>query len=106
MRLSVNSAYVQLGMDVGLDKVKETALDAGVLEGSLASANYPSFSIGTSDPSAIRMAGAYATFAASGEQNSPYSVSKVEDKDGQVYKHRAETRRPSPRRWRTTSPTS
>ncbi|MER6277256.1 transglycosylase domain-containing protein [Streptomyces sp. 900105245] len=91
MRLSVNSAYVQLGMDVGLDKVKETALDAGVLKGSLASANYPSFSIGTSDPSAIRMAGAYATFAASGEQNPPYSVSKVEDKDGQVYKHRAET---------------
>ncbi|MDO0926871.1 transglycosylase domain-containing protein [Streptomyces sp. TG1A-8] len=91
MRLSVNSAYVQLGMDVGLDKVKETALDAGLLEGSLASASYPSFSIGTSDPSAIRMAGAYGTFAASGEQNDPYSVESVEDKDGQVYKHKAQS---------------
>ena len=87
MRVSANSAYVQLGMDVGLDKVKEAALSAGVLEGSLASANYPSFSLGTSDPSAIRMAGAYATFAASGEQNDPYSVKEIEDKDGTVFRH-------------------
>ncbi|MGW4564240.1 transglycosylase domain-containing protein, partial [Streptomyces sp. NPDC004561] len=88
MRLSVNSAYVQLGMDVGLDKVKETALDAGILEGSLADSNFPSFSIGTSDPSAIRMAGAYSTFAASGKQNDPYSVDRVENKDGVVYTHK------------------
>ncbi|MGW2490101.1 transglycosylase domain-containing protein [Streptomyces sp. NPDC001606] len=90
MQYSVNSAYVQLGMDVGLDKVKSTALDAGILDSSLASANYPSFSIGTSSPSAIRMAGAYATFAASGEQNDPYSVQKVENKDGLVFRHTAE----------------
>ncbi|MEV6834466.1 transglycosylase domain-containing protein [Streptomyces sp. NPDC051133] len=90
MQYSVNSAYVQLGMDVGLDKVKETALDAGLLKSSLASANYPSFSIGTSDPSAIRMAGSYATFAASGKQNDPYSVEKVESKDGEVFKHEAQ----------------
>ncbi|MQY35813.1 Monofunctional biosynthetic peptidoglycan transglycosylase [Streptomyces sp. RB17] len=89
MRLSVNSAYVQLGMDVGLDKVEQTALDAGLLKGSLASSHFPSFSIGTSDPSAIRMAGAYATFAASGQQNDPYSVERVESKDGQVFKHEA-----------------
>ncbi|MFI9808296.1 transglycosylase domain-containing protein [Streptomyces sp. NPDC052301] len=93
MQYSVNSAYVQLGMDVGLDKVKETALDAGILKGSLASANYPSFSIGTSDPSAIRMAGAYATFAASGKQNDPYSVTKVESKDGEIYKHEAQPKK-------------
>jgi membrane peptidoglycan carboxypeptidase len=89
MRLSVNSAYVQLGMDVGLDKVKETALDAGILESSLADSHYPSFSIGTSDPSAIRMAGAYSTFANSGKQNDPYSVTRVLSKDGEVYRHKA-----------------
>lgn len=55
MRESVNSAYVQLGMDVGLDKVKQAASDAGIKDNSFASANYPSFSLGTSDPSAIRM---------------------------------------------------
>ncbi|NGO08817.1 penicillin-binding protein [Streptomyces sp. HC44] len=87
MRVSANSAYVQLGMDVGLDKVREAALNAGVLKTSLASANYPSFSLGTSDPSAIRMAGAYATFAASGKQNDPYSVKEIEDKDGTIFRH-------------------
>ncbi|MFK0171181.1 transglycosylase domain-containing protein [Streptomyces sp. NPDC090306] len=92
MRLSVNSAYVQLGMDVGLDKVKQSALSAGILEGSLASSAFPSFSIGTSDPSAIRMAGAYATFAASGKQNDPYSVTKVTSKDGTVFTHKAKTK--------------
>ena len=37
----------------------------------------PSFSIGTSTPSAIRMADAYATFATSGVHVEPYSVTKV-----------------------------
>ncbi|MGW2722850.1 transglycosylase domain-containing protein [Streptomyces sp. NPDC001492] len=87
MRESVNSAYVQLGMDVGLDKVKAAAMDAGLKENSLAGTSYPSFSIGISDPSAIRMAGAYATFAASGEQRDPFSVTKVESKDGTIYTH-------------------
>ncbi|MFF3963505.1 transglycosylase domain-containing protein [Streptomyces griseorubiginosus] len=89
MRESVNSAFVQLGMDVGLDKVKEAAMDAGLKENSLAGTNFPSFSIGISDPSAIRMAGAYSTFAASGKQNEPFSVERVTSKDGEVFKHKA-----------------
>ncbi|MFE0251547.1 transglycosylase domain-containing protein [Streptomyces sp. NPDC059010] len=92
MRESVNSAFVQLGMDVGLDKVKESAVDAGILESSLTGTDYPSFSIGTSQPSAIRMAGAYATFATSGEQRSPFSVKQVTDKDGEVYTHKTVTK--------------
>ncbi|AXG55347.1 secreted penicillin-binding protein [Streptomyces lincolnensis] len=92
MRESVNSAFVQLGMDVGLDKVKEAAMDAGIKENSLAGTNFPSFSIGISDPSAIRMAGAYATFAASGKQNEPFSVQKVNDKDGTVFTHKTAPR--------------
>ncbi|MBC2865875.1 transglycosylase domain-containing protein [Streptomyces mexicanus] len=92
MRQSVNSVYVQLGMDVGLDKVKQAALDAGLLRNSLTGTTYPSFSIGISDPSAIRMAGAYATFAASGKQNDPYSVTKVVNQDGPVYTHRSATK--------------
>ncbi|MEU6256527.1 transglycosylase domain-containing protein [Streptomyces sp. NPDC047043] len=87
MRESVNSAFVQLGMDVGLDKVKEAAMDAGLKKDSLAGTNYPSFSIGISDPSAIRMAGAYGTFAASGERHDPFSVTKVTSKDGTVFTH-------------------
>ncbi|MFG2789020.1 transglycosylase domain-containing protein [Streptomyces sp. NPDC048419] len=87
MQFSVNSAYVQLGMDVGLDKVQESAVDAGILKTSLAGTSYPSFSIGISDPSAIRMAGAYGTFASSGEQRDPFSVKKVTSKDGTVFTH-------------------
>ncbi|MET7811447.1 transglycosylase domain-containing protein [Streptomyces sp. NPDC005395] len=90
MRESVNSAYVQLGMDVGLDKVKEAAVDAGLLEDSLTGSSFPSFSLGISDPSAIRMAGAYATFADSGKQREPYSVTKVTSKDGTIYTHKVE----------------
>ncbi|MFH8732520.1 transglycosylase domain-containing protein [Streptomyces sp. NPDC017964] len=90
MRESVNSAYVQLGMDVGLDKVKQAAKDAGIKDNSFASANYPSFSLGTSDPSAIRMAGAYGTFAASGQRNDPFSVTSVDHAGETVYQHEKE----------------
>ncbi|MER5430998.1 transglycosylase domain-containing protein [Streptomyces sp. NPDC002588] len=91
MRESVNSAFVQLGMDVGLDKVKDAAISAGLRKESLAGTTFPSFSIGISDPSAIRMAGAYATFAASGKQRDPYSVEKVTSEEGQIYTHEAVT---------------
>ncbi|MEZ7001995.1 transglycosylase domain-containing protein [Streptomyces sp. AD55] len=89
MRESVNSAFVQLGMDVGLDKVKEAAIDSGLLKSSLTGANYPSFSIGISDPSAIRMAGSYATFAASGKQREPFSVTKVVKKGETIFTHKS-----------------
>jgi membrane peptidoglycan carboxypeptidase len=68
-------------MDVGTDKVRDAAVDAGLNKDQLAALS-PTFSLGTSAPSAIRLAGAYATFAASGEQVDPYSVSKVE-REGQ-----------------------
>ncbi|MFI9564047.1 transglycosylase domain-containing protein [Streptomyces rishiriensis] len=92
MRESVNSAFVQLGMDVGLDKVKDSAVSAGLKESSLTNSGFPSFSIGISDPSAIRMAGAYATFAASGKQRDPYSVEKVTSEKGQIFTHEAQTK--------------
>ncbi|WP_308312912.1 transglycosylase domain-containing protein [Streptomyces sp. ISL-1] len=84
---SANSPFVQLGMDVGIPKVREAAMDAGLLESSLSKSNVPSFSIGISDPSAIRMAGSYATFAANGEQMDPFSVNKVDYEGRTVYEH-------------------
>ncbi|GGR81824.1 penicillin-binding protein [Streptomyces aureoverticillatus] len=93
MRESVNSAYVQLGMDVGLDKVKQAAMDAGLKDDkSMAGATYPSFSLGTSSPSAIRMAGAYATFAASGKQREPFSVKEVEKGGESIFKKEVTTK--------------
>ncbi|MEU5928812.1 transglycosylase domain-containing protein [Streptomyces antimycoticus] len=87
MQYSVNTPFIQLGMDVGTDKVRDAALAAGLSKEQLASIT-PTFSLGTSAPSAIRLAGAYATFAASGEQADPYSVERVEDKNGPVYDHK------------------
>ncbi|MFI1713590.1 transglycosylase domain-containing protein [Streptomyces sp. NPDC053513] len=85
---SANSPYVQLGMDVGIDKVRDAAMRAGLREESLVKGEFPSFSLGVSSPSAIRMAGAYATFANEGEQNDPYSVEKVV-REGTTFKHEA-----------------
>ncbi|GAA0618903.1 transglycosylase domain-containing protein [Streptomyces crystallinus] len=87
MQESANTPYVQLGMDVGTDKVKDVALAAGLRKDSLASSSVPSFSIGTSSPSAIRMAGAYATFATSGMHHDPYSVEKVNKRGRVIYQH-------------------
>ncbi|GGV80224.1 penicillin-binding protein [Streptomyces gelaticus] len=94
MQWSANSPYVQLGMDVGTDKVKEIAVAAGLKDDEqMADSHVPSFSIGTSSPSAIRMAGAYATFAASGQQREPYSVSEVKHEGKTVYRHKEATKR-------------
>ncbi|QGV76938.1 transglycosylase domain-containing protein [Streptomyces ficellus] len=65
--------YSRVGEAVGLDRVRDLAVGSGLLPLSMAPLE-PSFPTGTSTPSAIRMAGAYATFAADGRQTDPYSV--------------------------------
>ncbi|TJZ50202.1 penicillin-binding protein [Streptomyces piniterrae] len=77
MEQSVNTPFVQLGMDVGMTKVRDMAHAAGISDESFDKNLNPSFALGTSTPSAIRMADAYATFAASGKKYEPYSVTKV-----------------------------
>ncbi|MGW5653781.1 transglycosylase domain-containing protein [Streptomyces humi] len=76
MEQSVNTPYVQLGEYVGYDNVEGEALKAGLLRTSL-QYDTPGFYIGTSTPSAIRMADVYATFDDGGVQHEPYSVTKV-----------------------------
>ncbi|MCC5477208.1 transglycosylase domain-containing protein [Streptomyces barringtoniae] len=77
MEQSINTPFVQLGVDVGMTHVRDVAKSAGILPQSMSVDLNPSFAIGTSTPSAIRMADAYATFAASGKQADPYSVTAV-----------------------------
>ncbi|NUV66950.1 penicillin-binding protein [Streptomyces sp. CAI-121] len=94
MEKSANSPFVQLGMDVGTDKVKDVAVAAGLKDDKfMANATVPSFSIGTSSPSAIRMAGAYATFATSGQQNDTYSVTEVKREGVVVFQHKKKPKR-------------
>ncbi len=73
---SVNTPFMQLGMDTGLAKVRKTAEAAGFLPSSFG-AQVPAFSVGSATPSAIRMASGYSTFAAQGKHTEPYSVRKM-----------------------------
>ncbi|MFC7305964.1 transglycosylase domain-containing protein [Streptomyces monticola] len=79
MEQSINTPFVQLGIDVGLPKTREIAENTGILPESFDKGNLDnaSFSLGTSTPSAIRMADSYGTFAAEGAHYEPYSVTKV-----------------------------
>jgi membrane peptidoglycan carboxypeptidase len=85
---SANSPMVQLGMDVGPETVARAAEDAGLLPESLGPHDdqVPSFALGVSTPGPIRMASAYSTFAARGEQADPYSVTSVEG-NGDYWEH-------------------
>ncbi|MFF5127000.1 transglycosylase domain-containing protein [Streptomyces syringium] len=85
-----NATFVQLGRDVGLEQVRDTAVRAGLLKDSMAPLER-TFPIGTSTPSAIRMAGAYGTFANQGLQNDPYSVTRLL-KDGKPVEGFQQTR--------------
>ncbi|MER5433405.1 transglycosylase domain-containing protein [Streptomyces sp. NPDC002588] len=76
LELSVNTPFMQLGMDTGLDRVTRTAEASGFLASSIG-AQVPALSLGSSTPSAIRMASGYSTFAADGKHTEPYSVRKV-----------------------------
>ncbi|MFE2476886.1 transglycosylase domain-containing protein [Streptomyces sp. NPDC059389] len=81
MEKSINVPFAQLVFDVGHNKVREVAEATGILKDSMNPNNDASFALGTSTPSAIRMADSYATFAASGTHHDPFSVTSVE-KDG------------------------
>ncbi|MEU7555996.1 transglycosylase domain-containing protein [Streptomyces sp. NPDC044571] len=81
MEKSINVPFAQLVFDVGHSKVRQVAESTGILKDSMDPNNNASFALGTSTPSAIRMADSYATFAASGTHHEPFSVTKVE-KDG------------------------
>ncbi|MFF0410876.1 transglycosylase domain-containing protein [Kitasatospora sp. NPDC004745] len=73
---SVDGPLVQLGMDVGLEQVQRTAVDLGLLPGSMGDL-VPAFAAGNSTPSAIRTAGAYTAFAGGGSRTDPYSVLRI-----------------------------
>ncbi|MFD8479312.1 transglycosylase domain-containing protein [Kitasatospora sp. NPDC059673] len=73
---SVNGPMQQLGMDVGLDNVRKSALGFGLLPDSMGDLT-PGFSLGNSTPSAIRLADAYTAFGGQGMRTDPYSVDRI-----------------------------
>jgi penicillin-binding protein 1A len=89
---SDNSVYIQLALDLGPDKVAQTAVDMGVRRSHVH--GYPAETLGglENGVSPLEMATAYATIASGGYRNRPTAITKVTF-EGQ---HRSEL----PRRWR------
>ncbi|MFJ2091938.1 transglycosylase domain-containing protein [Streptomyces sp. NPDC087901] len=79
---SANVTFVRLGKHIGLKKVKKMAVAAGLHEESLARLD-KSFPLGTSTPSAVRMADAYGAFSNEGIRADPYSVTGM-TRDGET----------------------
>jgi membrane peptidoglycan carboxypeptidase len=69
MNNSVNSAFAQMGVDIGMDKVLETAGALG-MDTKDAEA-VPAQTLGTMGASPLQMAGVYATFANHGKRVNP-----------------------------------
>ncbi|MFE6621280.1 transglycosylase domain-containing protein [Streptomyces sp. NPDC057740] len=97
LALSVNTPFMQLGMDTGLDKVRRTAEAAGLL-GSSFGPQVPALSLGSATPSAIRMASGYATFAGAGTHVEPFSVARITRNGSEVRLARPASRRAVPAR--------
>ncbi|WP_345680900.1 transglycosylase domain-containing protein, partial [Yinghuangia aomiensis] len=85
MELSLNPVFTQLAADVGFSNVKQAAIDAGLPENTPElDVQTPSMALGVSQPSALDMADAYATFAARGKRAAPYMVKELRKNDKKV----------------------
>jgi len=96
-RESVNTAYVEMEDAVGVDRVADAAVRAGIPKRTpgMNMKNLDlTFVLGTASPSAVDMANAYATFAARGERAKTTFIRKVVDSNGEVlYKYEPSTKR-------------
>ncbi|PNV36676.1 penicillin-binding protein [Streptomyces sp. DH-12] len=81
MNKSVNSVFAQMGVDVGMTDVMETATALGMSEDL---DPFPAQTLGTMGASPLQMAGVYATLANHGKQVTPSIVKSVEHKDRTV----------------------
>ncbi|RSS70298.1 penicillin-binding protein, partial [Streptomyces sp. WAC06614] len=71
--LSVNTVFAQMVVDVGTDKVKQTAIGVGIPESTPNFVTGPAMALGTLQASVLDMAQAYATLADHGRYT-PYTL--------------------------------
>ncbi|NUR02103.1 MAG: penicillin-binding protein [Streptomyces sp.] len=78
---SVNSVYAQMAVDVGPDKVKDTAVALGIPSDTPDLTATPSIALGVNTASVLDMAEAYATLANHGEHSAFTMIDSI-TKDG------------------------
>jgi len=89
---SVNTITVNLGQEVGIDKVIGAARRLGITSPLTPT---PSLALGTSEVTPLELTGAYAAFADGGYRVSPYLVTQIDQADGkQLYRRQV----PQPQR--------
>ncbi|MET9252190.1 transglycosylase domain-containing protein [Streptomyces sp. NPDC003717] len=74
---SVNAVYAQMAVDVGSDKVKDTAVDLGLSSATPELIASPSIALGVAQASPLDMAEAYATLANHGRRATYTLVDRV-----------------------------
>ncbi|MEU3143509.1 transglycosylase domain-containing protein [Streptomyces sp. NPDC006999] len=78
---SVNAVYAQMAVDVGSDKVQQTAIGLGIPSTTPELTPSPSIALGVATASTLDMAEAYATLANHGVHGDPVLIEKI-TKDG------------------------
>ncbi len=84
---SINTAYVDLGQKVGLDKVADMAVQMGIPENTPnLKGGFTSLPLGVIDATSLTMASVYTTFAAEGKHRESHVIESITDKFGHPYK--------------------
>ncbi len=90
---SINTVFVDLAQQVGVEKVREAAVRAGVPDKTIGLVADPTTVLGTASPTTLDMASAYATFANEGERIEPTTIQEVTRAGQLEYKHEVEPQR-------------
>jgi len=79
---SINTAYAQLNVNMGPEKTMDAAIRAGLPKNTPGLEPNASNVLGTSSPTTLDMASAYATFASGGVYRAPHMVAEAKDNSG------------------------
>ena len=85
---SINTVFIEMGQQIGMNKVADAARAAGVPVTAQQQA-LPALPLGVVSTNPEQMAGAYGTFAAHGQQVDPYTVASVQQGGKTIYAHQS-----------------
>jgi penicillin-binding protein 1A len=88
---SMNSVAVKLAQEHGIDKIRRVARQLGIASPL---GRDLSLSLGTSEVSLYEMTGAYASIAAAGQAVTPYAITEIRGRDGNIIYRRTDTKMP------------